>query len=219
MELLEHLPKVQPHRLILGQMEAHGGLARCGGNPSLRHSQSGWGRAGSAVPARGMGELPGWAPVPAGSGVSVLWDTSLRHLPKGRQHRNPYTITLAVRLPLPLPVREKRPGTTRTGRTCLAPLPLAGQAEAPDWPRWGLLSCTVAGGTTTSPQIEAPAPASEEEDSGSRPGVRDKDNSNGTPWCLPTGPRNGGSAAKHRAAFSAHPSLLPEPGPKLIKTK
>lgn len=98
-----------------------------------------------------QGSCPGGGPpVPAGSGVSVLWDTPPHtHLPEGRLHQNPYTITLAVSLPLPLPVREKRPGTTSAGRTCLASMPLAGQAEAPDWPRWGLLSCTVAGGGGT----------------------------------------------------------------------
>lgn len=84
-------------------------------------------------------------------------------------------------------------------------------------PFGGLLSCMVAGGQP--PVLRLRGPPSEEEDSSSRPGVRDKDSSNRTPWCLPMGPRNRRSAAKHGVAFSAHPSLLPEPGPKLIKTK
>lgn len=157
MELLEHLPKVQPHRLILGQVEAHGGLARCGGNPGLRHSQwlgEGWFSS----------QLPGFGPGQRNRGAALVSPLSLQarvlvfsgtpththtHLPEGRLHQNPYTITLAVSLPLPLPVREERPGTTSAGRTCLASMPLAGQAKAPDWPRWGLLSCTVVGGRGT----------------------------------------------------------------------
>lgn len=71
MELLEHLPKVQPHRLILGQVEAHGGLARCGGNPGLRHSQwlgEGWFSS----------QLPGFGPGQRNRGAALVSPLSLQ---------------------------------------------------------------------------------------------------------------------------------------------
>lgn len=52
----------------------------------------------------------------------------------------------AASLNLPLPAREKKPGTTRTGRAHLVPLPLADQAKAPGLPLWDLLSCMAAVG-------------------------------------------------------------------------
>lgn len=58
-----------------------------------------------------VGSCLGEPPVPAGLGVSVLWHP----FPKGRPHGDPDTISLAVSLPLPFPVREKRLGTTGQG--------------------------------------------------------------------------------------------------------
>lgn len=89
-EPLEPLPRIQPHQLILGQMEAQGGLVRCGQKPGLRPSQSGWGRAAAATSFQPEEEesFLGEPLVPAGSGLSVPWDTKegatlalLHHLP------------------------------------------------------------------------------------------------------------------------------------------
>lgn len=113
--------------------------------------------------------------------LSVPWDA------KGGLHWHPYTTSLAISPPLPLPEREEA-GTPGQGGPVWPLCPWQARPRPRAGPCGGLLSCMAAVGAGDNHQCSGV----EDSRSGSRPRVRDKNDSSGTPWCRPVVPGTGG---------------------------